>query len=94
MRTVRLGGGGVAGAGGDIPNGLSRPPEPEATDPADVLGTDGDPAAGVCLVEFSEDQGRQAMRAIAKSPAAMPIAIRADLKMVWLRFSSWIAADA
>ena len=56
-------------------------------------GTGGDPA-GAGFVEPRDDQGRQTMRPLANSPAAMPIATRADLKTVWLRFSSRIAADA
>jgi hypothetical protein len=55
----------------------------------------GDPAAGVRLgAELNDDQGRQTMRPMANRPAAMPIATRADLKTVWLRFSSRIAAEA
>jgi hypothetical protein len=46
------------------------------------------------LLELNDDQGRQNIRPIANSPAAIPMATRADLKTVWLRFSSRIAADA
>jgi hypothetical protein len=79
---------------GAMPNGLSRLAEPEGTAPADTFGIEVDPAAGVGLVELRDDQGRQNMRPMANRPAAIPMATRADLKTVWLRFSSRIAADA
>ncbi|MFO0730372.1 MAG: hypothetical protein U0361_05140 [Nitrospiraceae bacterium] len=56
---------------------------------ADVLA-----APGVPFCAVKEDQGRHSISARANSPAAMPIATRADLKIVWLRFSSRIAAAA
>ena len=94
MRTVRFGGGGVAVIEGAIPKGLSRLPEPNAGTPMVVVGVGVDPAAAPGLLALNEDQGRQNMRPMANRPAAMPMATRADLKTVWLRFSSRIAADA
>ena len=59
-----------------------------------VVGKGVDPVAEAGLLALNDDQGRQAMSPIANRPAAIPIATRADLKTVWLRFSSRIAADA
>lgn len=77
-----------------MPNGFSRLADPETGALMVVVGTAIDPAAEVGLLALNDDQGRQTMRPIAKRPAAMPTATRADLKTVWLRFSSRIAADA
>ena len=90
----RLGTAGAAGAEGDILKGFNRLAGPDAGAPIIVVGTGVDPAAEAGLLALNEDQGRQTMSPIAKSPAAMPIATRADLKTVWLRFSSRIAAEA
>ena len=76
-----------------MPNGFSRVAEPANGAPMVVVGTAVDPAV-IGLLALSEDQGRQTMSPIANRPAAMPIATRADLKTVWLRFSSRMAAEA
>ena len=76
-----------------MPKGLNRLAGPATGVSMVVVGTAVDPAV-IGLLALSEDQGRQTMRPIAKRPAAMPIATRADLKTVWLRFSSRIAAEA
>ena len=77
-----------------MPNGFSRLADPLAGAPIVVVETGAEPAAEAGLLALSEDQGRHTMRPIANRPAAMPMATRADLNTVWLRFSSRIAAEA
>ena len=77
-----------------MPNGFSRLADPLAGAPIVVAETGGEAGVEVGLFALKDDQGRQTMRPIANRPAAMPIATRADLKTVWLRFSSLIAAEA
>jgi hypothetical protein len=75
-------------AGTAAPKGLTRLPGADAEGGRDWVAIPLTPTAAVPFVLLNVDQGRQAIRSSANRPAAMPIAIRADLKMVWLRFSS------
>ena len=65
-----------------MPNGFSRVDELETCEPMLVVEGGVDPPAGVGLLALNDDHGRQTMRPMANSPAAMPIATRADLKTV------------
>ena len=84
----------MAADGTDTPKGFTKLPGADAAEDGGRVASSLSPAVEVPFVLFRDDQGRQAIRAMANSPAAMPIAIPADLKMVWLRFSSWIGAEA
>ena len=65
-----------------MPNGFNRLAEPDAAAPMVVVGTGVDPPEEIGLLAFNEDHGRQTMRPMAKSPAAIPMATRADLNTV------------
>ena len=65
-----------------MPKGFSRVAEPETGAPMVVVAAGVDPPEETGLLALNDDHGRQTMRPMANSPAAMPIATRADLKTV------------